>query len=102
MRYSTLRPCSLIAFASDAYPEADRLWCRWLWQGYGVIRDVLQNHLTQMLVLLKMDLPPLPLSDVYGSHTHRTATLKTLRLHGQDADTEGSSASHLQDFKMIE
>lgn len=62
-----------------------------------MIRDVLQNHLTQMLVLLKMDLPPLPLSDVYGSHTHRTATLKTLRLHGQDADTEGSSASHLQD-----
>lgn len=57
-----------------------------------MIRDVLQNHLTQVLVLLKMDLPPdASSSSVYGEHHHRTAVLKTLRLHGQDADAESSS-----------
>jgi hypothetical protein len=79
-------------------------------QGYGVIRDVLQNHLTQVLCLLKMDLPasssPSPSSTanaqdgdaaeghpggVFGSHQHRTNVLKELRLHGGDEDSRATS-----------
>lgn len=78
-------------------------------QGYGVIRDVLQNHLTQVLCLLKMDLPPASASanaqegqddadaaaghpGVFGSHQHRAGVLKELRLHGGDADSRATSA----------
>jgi len=76
-------------------------------QGYGVIRDVLQNHLTQVLCLLKMDLPARRQQQaanaqagdgededghpgVFGSHVHRTNVLKELRLHGGDADTRAT------------
>lgn len=70
-------------------------------QGYGVIRDVLQNHLTQVLCLLKMDLPPGPANaqegddghpGVFGSHHHRTNVLKELKLHGGDEASRATSA----------
>lgn len=71
-------------------------------QGYGVIRDVLQNHLTQCLCLLKMDLPAAAAAanaqggddgdpGVFGSHQHRTSVLKELRLHGGDEESHATS-----------
>lgn len=73
-----------------------------------MIRDVLQNHLTQCLCLLKMDLPPSPGAaaanganpqgeeeaghpGVFGSHQHRTSVLKELRLHGGDEASRATS-----------
>lgn len=61
------------------------------YEGYGVIRDVLQNHLTQVLVLLKMDLPEgsSSSSSVYGSHQHRTAVLEELVFLGDMKSPDG-------------
>lgn len=68
---------------------------------------MLQNHLTQVLCLLKMDLPPASASanaqegdgaddeghpGVFGSHQRRAGVLKELRLHGGDADSRATSA----------
>jgi hexose-6-phosphate dehydrogenase len=65
------------------------------YEGYGVIRDVLQNHLTQVLVLLNMDLPTAAegtspsSSSVFGSHQHRTAVLEQLTLLGEMETPDG-------------
>ena len=60
-------------------------------QGYGVIRDVLQNHLTQVLCLLKMDLPHDDEINVFGSHEHRSSVLKSLTITGGDAESKATS-----------
>ncbi len=57
----------------------------WFYNDYGIIRDVLQNHLTQILVLLKMDLGGIenvkhPHS-VFGSPTERKKMLSSFRVH---------------------
>ncbi len=71
------------------------------YEGYGVIRDVLQNHLTQVLVLLKMDLPADDAcagEDVYGGHHVRTAVLQELTLLG-DLDAESRATIHLGQYQ---
>lgn len=72
------------------------------YEGYGVIRDVLQNHLTQVLVLLKMDLPLEEAhgdGGVFGSHVHRTAVLKELTLFGSGVDNESQAAIHVGQYE---
>jgi glucose-6-phosphate 1-dehydrogenase len=56
-------------------------------QGYGVIRDVLQNHLTQIMVLLKMDLPHDDPNNVFGGNRQRTVALQNVRFDVEDGAT---------------
>jgi hypothetical protein len=50
----------------------------WTFQGYGVIRDVVQNHLTQILVLSLMDVDIMGTSGPYGDASYRKAVLQSL------------------------
>lgn len=72
------------------------------YEGYGVIRDVLQNHLTQVLVLLKMDIPPdkeSTSSPSLGSHHHRTAVLRELVLGGETEGGESRASIHVGQYQ---